>query len=112
MTTNSASPLQVPNGPDLLDAEGLGHFLGLGNERPGSAARAIAARIERGHELPPCVEVPGLRGRRWLRSTVIRWLKRYEAPLRGRVGRPRKIDQLAMARQISTGRPEGSPPTY
>lgn len=84
----------------LLDGEALGLLLGLGNpDCPGSAARAIRARIERNHPMPPCITLPGLRRRLWRRSTVERWLDGYEAPLCGKKGgRPRKLDLMVLDR--------------
>lgn len=95
MSDNMNTPAAVTS--DCLDSEGLGRLLGLGNPaRPGSAARAIQARIERKHPMPPAVNLPGHRGRIWLRATVLRWLAAYEAPLAR--GRPRTIDLIAMGR--------------
>lgn len=65
-------------GDDLLDAEQLGRFFGLGTTKPSSARAAINMRIRRKHPMPPSMTVPGLSGRRWLKSSVVKWLKGYE----------------------------------
>jgi hypothetical protein len=85
---------------EILDAEGLGRLLGLGNpSKPGSPRRAIQAMIDRKQPLPP--RINGIRGKRrkylWRRSVAIRWVILHEEPMyRSQGGRPRKIDLLAM----------------
>lgn len=80
---------------DLIDSEALGLLLGLGDPgKPGTAQRAINVRIMRGHPMPPSIQLPGLRGRRWRRCTVESWLTGYERTIgSGRnPGRPRKVE--------------------
>lgn len=80
---------------DLIDSEALGLLLGLGDPgKPGSAQRAINVRIMRGHPMPPSIQLPGLRGRRWRKGAIETWLMGYERTTgKGRKpGRPRKVD--------------------
>ncbi len=99
MSQDNSPITNIPS--DCLDGEALGRLLLLGNpNRDGSAARAIRNRIERGHPLPPAINLPGHRGRLWLRQTVLQWLEAYEAPLKKKKrGRPRKVDALAMQKR-------------
>jgi hypothetical protein len=62
----------------LLDAEQLGRFFNLGTARDGTARAALNMRISRGHPMPPCIDIPGMSGRRWLLSSVIQWLQNYQ----------------------------------
>lgn len=119
------------DGDDLLDAEQLGRFFGLGTTKPSSARAAINMRIRRKHPMPPSMTVPGLSGRRWLKSSVVKWLKGYEksdvsatsqanvqaaatatavvVPCRRR-GRPTKEETIA--RRASTAATFDSPPAF
>lgn len=104
----------------LLDAEQLGRFFNLGTARDGTARAALNMRISRGHPMPPCIDIPGMAGRRWLLSSVIQWLQAYqrddrchsadeqfhlnvapvaEKPARRR-GRPTKAESLARRRAM------------
>lgn len=62
----------------LLDAEQLGRFFNLGTAKDGTARAALNMRISRGHPMPPCIDIPGMAGRRWLLSSVIQWLQAYQ----------------------------------
>lgn len=114
---------------ELFDAERLGRFLGYGTSKPGSARASINMRIHRGHPMPPYIVIPGLSGRRWLRPSVVNWLKTYEksdvgksvdanmpasAPVptlvvpRRRRGRPTKAESMAR-RRVPSSAPDSSP---
>lgn len=93
---------------DLIDSEALGLLLGLGDPgKPGSAQRAINVRIMRGHPMPPSIQLPGLRGRRWRKGAIETWLMGYERTTgKGRKpGRPRKVEHFTTSSAAASNGP-------
>lgn len=83
----------------LVDADGLGRMLKLGNpDRAGSAAKAVNERIYRKTAVPPGVMIPGSKKRLWLVPDVIAWLRQFEGQrgsTRTRRRKRRKSDDSA-----------------
>jgi hypothetical protein len=110
-----SAPSTLPLSQLIIDAETLGRdVFRLGNpSRPGSAARGVYDRISRGQPMPPCMAIPGLKGKLWYLPAVIAWFESYAklvrsgaavlpapaTPEKRRRGRPTKLEQLARAQQ-------------
>lgn len=120
-TVVSLSSVSLDRLDRTLDAYQLGEIYLC---RPASTIFKDITRAP--HRLPPSIQIPGRRGRLWLESEVVRWLKEHQEPqLSGtnaeqiqkldrqpatanncsnarRVGRPTKRQQLERAQQLAS----------
>lgn len=71
---------------DLLTEHQLAEYLGY------SGSESIKKRRTRGQSLPPCIQVDGMKGRRYRMKDVDKWLSKFSSSS-ARLGRPKKIKQ-------------------